>query len=108
MRERIAGRRMTSPPRWRQVTALQGSPAAPVPAVAKVPAQRQLLRRQPAEAGYLEGEVERIDSDGHAEEVQLEPLSFRRQHPRTAERTDELRAGNECVSTCRSRWSTYP
>src|SRR3546814_12649366 len=26
----------------------------------------------------------------------------------SASRSEERRVGNECVSTCRSRWSTYP
>src|SRR3546814_15223408 len=100
MRERIAGRRMTSPPRWRQVTALQGSPAAPVPAVAKVPAQRQLLRRQPAEAGYLEGEVERIDAEGHAEAVHPEPFLFRRQQTGRAAGGERVCPDGEIVVVC--------
>src|SRR3546814_7545278 len=29
-----------------------------------------------------------------------------RQHP-NADRSEERRVGKECVSTCRSRWSTY-
>src|SRR3546814_1520999 len=27
--------------------------------------------------------------------------------PRSSERSEERRVGNECVSTCRSRWSQY-
>src|SRR3546814_15130538 len=36
-----------------------------------------------------------------------EPLRRRKLHIRGIYRSEERRVGKECVSTCRSRWSTY-
>src|SRR3546814_17024270 len=92
-RERIAGRRMRAGPRLRQAAALQGSLAGRASAgLAGMTSsadgvrpsrcrQSGILRRQPAEAGQLQREVERVDAEGHAEQVPLEALLRRRPHP---------------------------
>src|SRR3546814_17749183 len=44
--------------------------------------------------------------DGHGRGVR-HVLRFERTHLDAAVRSEESRVGKECVSTCRSRWSTY-
>src|SRR3546814_12924789 len=50
------------------------------------------------------GELRRRRSQVHGEQL---PSRLAEADPAQTLRTDERRVGNECVSTCRSRWSAY-
>src|SRR3546814_20804874 len=70
---------------------------------------------------WYDGMVAEMDyHDGDATTVRLYPLDVGNTRdrtrrgmphfadPATANRSEERRVGKECVSTCSSRWSTYP
>src|SRR3546814_13243414 len=59
-----------------------------------------LLRHLRAEA-----ELRAAAADGH---ISLRPRTRPSRPLRAQRRSEERRVGNECVSTCRSRWSPYP
>src|SRR3546814_16978540 len=62
---------------------------------------------------FLAGVVDRVEGDRRRErdrrgvEAEMEQAAEQEQRRRTLDRLEERRAGYECVSTCRSRWSQY-
>src|SRR3546814_18558160 len=65
----------------------------------------EFLVSEPAQALYARANYEYPIRPG----VKLEPVvaSFGESQVDSLPRSDERRVGNECVSTCRSRWSPY-
>src|SRR3546814_9268888 len=53
------------------------------------------------------GEGDRRQDQGYKFHLDLRPVDDDEHSMNSAARSEERRVGKECVSTCRSRWSTY-
>src|SRR3546814_13301423 len=69
----------------------------------------EAIKRELEKAGVSEDELKEIDKDIRQIVVEAAALADKSPAPDPSElRSDERRVGEECVSTCRSRWHQLP